>query len=130
MGSRKRSVLVRKDLEEAGYTKEQVQKLHSRSVWQSEHRLRQRSHFCDQRDRAVQNERAKAAETDEAILEELTGPQRLSKFAVNDENEMEYRMLCTIIEKGSDPEASEPRCWSHRTIVLSEPSAEAVQKLK
>ena len=29
MGSRKRSVLVRKDLEEAGYTKEQVQKLHS-----------------------------------------------------------------------------------------------------
>ena len=29
MGSRKRSVLVRKDLEEAGYTKEQVQKSHS-----------------------------------------------------------------------------------------------------
>lgn len=77
------------------------------------------------------NERAKAAETDEAILEELTDPQRLSKFAVNDENEMEYRMLCTIIEKGAvHPEASEPRCWSHRTTVLSEPSAEAVQKLK
>ena len=87
--------------------------------------------FCDQRDRAVQNERAKAAETDEAILEELAEPQRLSKFAVNDENEMEYRMLCTIIEKGAvHPEASEPRCWSHRTIVLSEPSVEAVQKLK
>ena len=55
MGSRKRSVLVRKDLEEAGYTKEQVQKLHSpdRSGNRSTDSGRDRT-FCDQRDCAVQ----------------------------------------------------------------------------
>ena len=105
MGSRKRSVLVRKDLEESGYTKEQVQKLHSPiglaigAQTPAEIALSVISEIVQ-----CKNERAKAAETDEAILEELTEPQRLSKFAVNDENEMEYRMLCTIIEKmGSAP---------------------------
>ena len=57
-----------------------------------------------------------AAETDEAILEELTEPQRLSKFAVNDENEMEYRMLCTIIEK----RGSAPRSIGTQMLVTSD----------
>ena len=59
---------------------------------------------------------SKAAETDEAILEELAEPQRLSKFAVNDENEMEYRMLCTIIEK----RGSAPRSIGTQMLVTSD----------
>ncbi len=43
--------------------------------------LRQRTqHFCDQRDRAVQKELCKSAET-RGNSEELTEPQRRSKFA-------------------------------------------------
>ncbi|MBD8939535.1 MAG: xanthine dehydrogenase [Lachnospiraceae bacterium] len=117
MGSRKRSVLVRKDLEEAGYTKEQVQKLHSPiglaigAQTPAEIALSVISEIVQ-----CKNERAKAAETDEAILEELTEPQRLSKFAVNDENEMEYRMLCTIIEK----RGSAPRSIGTQMLVTSD----------
>ena len=71
MGSRKRSVLVRKDLEESGYTKEQVQKLHSPiglaigAQTPAEIALSVISEIVQ-----CKNERAKAAETDEAILEE------------------------------------------------------------
>lgn len=117
MGSRKRSVLVRKDLEEAGYTKEQVQKLHSPiglaigAQTPAEIALSVISEIVQ-----CKNERAKAAETDEAILEELAEPQRLSKFAVNDENEMEYRMLCTIIEK----RGSAPRSIGTQMLVTSD----------
>ena len=117
MGSRKRSVLVRKDLEEAGYTKEQVQKLHSPiglaigAQTPAEIALSVISEIVQ-----CKNERAKAAETDEAILEELTEPQRLSKFAVNDENEMEYRMLCKIIEK----RGSAPRSIGTQMLVTSD----------
>ena len=117
MGSRKRSVLVRKDLEAAGYTKEQVQKLHSPiglaigAQTPAEIALSVISEIVQ-----CKNERAKAAETDEAILEELTEPQRLSKFAVNDENETEYRMLCTIIEK----RGSAPRSIGTQMLVTSD----------
>ena len=117
MGSRKRSVLVRKNLEEAGYTKEQVQKLHSPiglaigAQTPAEIALSVISEIVQ-----CKNERAKAAETDEAILEELAEPQRLSKFAVNDENEMEYRMLCTIIEK----RGSAPRSIGTQMLVTSD----------
>ena len=67
MGSRKRSVLVRKDLEAAGYTKEQVQKLHSPiglaigAQTPAEIALSVLSEIVQ-----CKNERAKAAETDEA----------------------------------------------------------------
>ena len=118
MGSRKRSVLVRKELESCGFSGKQVEKLHSPiglaigAQTPAEIALSVISEIVQ-----CKNERAKAAETDEAILEELTEPQRLSKFASS--------------KKGAvHPEASEPRCWSHRTTVLLEPSAEAVQKLK
>ena len=117
MGSRKRSVLVRKELESCGFSGKQVEKLHSPiglaigAQTPAEIALSVISEIVQ-----CKNERAKAAETDEAILEELTEPQRLSKFAVNDENEMEYRMLCTIIEK----RGSAPRSIGTQMLVTSD----------
>ena len=117
MGSRKRSVLVRKELESCRFSGKQVQKLHSPiglaigAQTPAEIALSVISEIVQ-----CKNERAKAAETDEAILEELTEPQRLSKFAVNDENEMEYRMLCTIIEK----RGSAPRSIGTQMLVTSD----------
>mgnify|MGYP002747070469 FL=1 len=117
MGSRKRSVLVRKELTGDGYSEEQVQRLHSPiglsigAQTPAEIALSVISEIVQ-----CKNERAKAAETDEAILAELAEPPKLSEFSFGDNPEPEYRMLCTIIEK----RGSAPRSIGTQMLVTSD----------
>ena len=117
MGSRKRSVLVRKELESCGFSGKQVQKLHSPiglaigAKTPSEIALSVISEIVQ-----CKNEHIKAAETDEAILKELAEPPKLSGFSTGDNLEPEYRMLCTIIEK----RGSAPRSIGTQMLVTSD----------
>ena len=106
MGSRKRSVLVRKDLEEAGYTKEQAQKLHSPiglaigAQTPAEIALSVISEIVK-----VRSEQSKETALDEQVLEILSRTPEPG----------EQRVLCTIIEK----HGSSPRSAATQMVVTS-----------